>query len=178
MPVHNRRSWHFTVSCVIWFFPSRVPLTTLNQPRLDRITRSRRKKGGVLWRAPRTTIVELKISPKICILEPVSRGATGMSAPKGHTFTGSTPRQLLAYITRPNSVASSVVGTFTAWAASRGSTPLTILLVLKDVVFCHNSFYYCSTVLEYLTYSRVSSPWIVILLHGRIEWYSREVRIS
>ena len=35
---------------VVTRFVLRVPLNTLNQPRLNRNTRSRRKKGGVLWR--------------------------------------------------------------------------------------------------------------------------------
>ena len=59
-------------------------------------------------------MVDPKVSPNICILETFPVVLLGISAHKGHRYNGLVPRQLLAYITRPHSVESSVVGTFTA----------------------------------------------------------------
>ena len=52
--------------------------------------------------------------PTNLFLEPVSRNALGTSARKDTDSRDHPPRQLLAYIPRPSSVASSVVGTYTA----------------------------------------------------------------
>ena len=54
------------------------------------------------------------ISERLAFYEPVSRYATGMSALRTQIYGIFSPRQLLAYIPRPSSVASSVVGTYTA----------------------------------------------------------------
>ena len=53
-----------------------------------------------------------------------------------------------------------------------------ITLVLNGVVFLHDPLYCCSKVLEYPTYSFVSSSRTVFLSHGRNEWHSKEICIS
>ena len=79
----------------------------------ERTTRCHDFKLTLMWRAPRTTMVDPKVSPNICILE-TFLVVLGACPPKRTHIHGFNPRQLLAYITRPNFVVSSVVGTFTA----------------------------------------------------------------
>ena len=81
-------------------FVLRMPLTTLNQPSLRRITRSRRKKGGYCREHVGTMVVP-EVSPaRTCMLGrfPV---VLRVCSP-GRTYRK--PRQLLAYIPRLNSV--------------------------------------------------------------------------
>ena len=87
----------FSTSCASHY-------SSLNQPRLNRITRSTRKKGGVLWRAPRTTMVGPKVSPEqTCMLGRFSVVHMGELAHKSTHTTGLARGSSLP-TSQPNSV--------------------------------------------------------------------------
>ena len=94
-------------------FVLRVSLSTLNQPCLSRITRSRRKKGGVRWRARRYNGCPWRYTRNICMLGRFPVVLWDRSPEKSIRTTGSTRGSSLSTsLTKLRR--TSVVGTITA----------------------------------------------------------------
>ena len=53
-----------------------------------------------------------------------------------------------------------------------------IMLVLERVVFFRDPLYCCTVLQYYLVSSFIFSSRIVLLIHGRIKWCSKEICIS
>ena len=94
-------------------FVLRVPLTTLNQPRLNRITRSRRKEGGYCGEHFVHNGCPKGIPGTNMHTGKVSRCAQGSVHPEGYKYNRLVPRQLIAY-TPTQLRETNVVGTITA----------------------------------------------------------------